>query len=145
METEAVRQLVEELIPFVKKAGITVEELTSTKVRLRVPHEPTNLSPMGTLHAGALFTAAETCAATLCFVSLGESVMVVAKAGDIRFRRPGRGDVLALAQMTPVEAQKLLDGVQRDGKLDAQVVVELADAGGEPVATSTVTLSLRRA
>jgi uncharacterized protein (TIGR00369 family) len=144
MDSGSVRNLVENLIPFVQKTGVRVDELSATKVRLKLPHDASNLNPMGILHAGATFTLAETAAAALCLMALGSSVMFIGKAVDIRFKRPGKGDVTATAQLTPVDAQRIRDSAQRDGKLDAPIVVEVHDGSGEPVATATVTMSVRR-
>lgn len=144
MDVAAVKNLVEQMIPFVKKTGVLADELTPTKVRLRLPHDPTNLNPMGILHAGATFTLAETAAAALCVMALGQSVMFLGKGVDIRFRRPGKGEVIATAQLTPADAQKILDAAAREGKVDAPVVVDVTDPAGEPVATATVTMSVRR-
>ena len=144
MDASAVRNLVEELIPFVKKVGVRVVEATPTKVRLELPHDPSNLNPMGILHAGATFTLAETCAAALCVTAFGGRAMFIGKQVDIKFRRPGKGDVVATAQLTPADTQRILDGVQRDGKLDAPLAVDVTDAAGEPVASATVTMSVRK-
>lgn len=144
MEPAAVKNLVENLIPFVKKTGVVVDELTTTKVKLRLPHDASNLNPMGILHAGATFTLAETCAAALCVMALGQSVMFIGKAVDIKFKRPGKGDAVATAQLTPADAQRVLDGAQRDGKIDAPIMVDVTDPAGEPIAQATVTMSVRK-
>ena len=60
MEPSAVKNLVEQLIPFVKKTGVLVEELSGDQGQAALPHDATNLNPMGILHAGATFTLAET-------------------------------------------------------------------------------------
>lgn len=144
MDAAAVKNLVEQLIPFVKKTGVVADELTATKVRLRLPYDPSNLNPMGILHAGATFTLAETAAAALCVMALGREAMFLGKRVDIGFRRPGKGEVTATAQLTPVEAQKILDGVKQGGKVDAAITVDVIDGAGEPVASATVTMSVRR-
>jgi len=144
MDTVAIKQLIEEMIPFVKKTGVVAEELSATKVKLRLPHDPSNLNPMGILHAGATFTLAETAAAALCLMAFGQKVMFLGKSAEIKFKRPGKGDLLAVAQLTPVDAQRILDGAQRDGKLDAPLLVEVTDPSGDPVAQATVTMSVRR-
>jgi uncharacterized protein (TIGR00369 family) len=144
MDPTAVKNLVEQMIPFVKKTGVAVDELSPTKARLKLPHDASNLNPMGILHAGATFTLAETTAAALALMALGGGVTFIGKSVDIRFRRPGKGDVLATAQLTPVEAQRIRDTAAKEGKLDAPIVVEVTDAAGEPVASATVTLSVRR-
>ena len=143
MDAGAVKNLVEQMIPFVKKVGVVTEELGSTKVRLKLPHDASNLNPMGILHAGATFTLAETAAAALCVMAL-PGVMFIGKGVDIRFRRPGKGDVFAVAQLTPVDAQRALDAAARDGKTDAPITVDITDAAGEPVASAVVTMSVRK-
>ena len=144
MDASAVKNLVEQLIPFVKKTGVVADELTPTKVKLRLPFDETNLNPMGILHAGATFTLAETCAAAICLMSLGHQVMFIGKAVDIRFKRPGKGDLIAIAQLTPAEAQKIVDGAKASGKLDAPIMVDVTDGSGEPVAAATITMSVRK-
>ncbi|HEX6838294.1 MAG TPA: PaaI family thioesterase, partial [Polyangia bacterium] len=128
----------------VKKTGVVVDELSATKVKLRLPHDPSNLNPMGILHAGASFTLAETAAAALCVMAFGERAMFLGKRVDIAFKRPGKGDVIATAQLTPLDAQRILDEVARMGKTDAPLVVDVGDATNEPIAQATVTMSVRR-
>ena len=94
MDASSVKNLVEKLIPYVKKTGVVADELTATKVKLRLPHDPSNLNPMGILHAGATFTLAETAAAALCLMALGQQAMFIGKGVDIAFKRPGKGEVL---------------------------------------------------
>jgi uncharacterized protein (TIGR00369 family) len=143
MDPGAVKNLIENLIPFVKKTGVVVDELSPTKVKLRLPLDPSNLNPMGILHAGPVFTVAETAAAALCVMSLA-GVSFIAKGVDIKFKRPGRGDVFGVAQLTPVDAQRIVDAAQRDGKVDAPIQVEVLDTTGEMVSSATVTMSVRR-
>ena len=70
--------------------------------------------------------------------------MFIGKRVEIQFKRPGKGDVTATAQLTPVDAQRIIDAALRDGKIDAPMSVDVVDASGEPVATAAVTLSVRR-
>ena len=144
MDAASVKNLVEQLIPFVKKTGVVAEELSATKVKLRLPFDATNTNPMGILHAGATFTLAETAAAALCVMAFAQKVMFIGKRVDISFKRPGKSDALATAQLTPVDAQRILDEVARAGKTDAPINVDVVDVGGEPVAQATVTMSVRK-
>jgi len=50
-----------------------------------------------------------------------------------------------IRQLTPIDVQRILDEVARTGKTDAPLVVDVTDAAGEPVASATVTMSVRRA
>jgi uncharacterized protein (TIGR00369 family) len=144
LDMNAVRTLLETGVPFAKKTGALVDELSPTKVRLKLPLDPTNMSPMGTVHAGALFTVAETAAAAIGITALGPTVMFIAKSVEVKFRRPARGDVFAVAQLTPLDAQRMVDAAHKDGKTDAVISVEVLDVGGEVVTTAAVTFSVRR-
>ena len=144
MDAASVKNLVEQLIPFVKKTGVVADELSATKVKLRLPHDPSNLNPMGILHAGATFTLAETAAAALCVMAFAGRAMFIGKRVDIAFKRQGKGDVFATTQLTPIDVQRILDEVARTGKTDAPLVVDVTDAAGEPVASATVTMSVRK-
>ncbi|MGZ3438271.1 MAG: PaaI family thioesterase [Polyangia bacterium] len=144
MDAASVKNLVEQLIPFVKKTGVVADELTATKVKLHLPHDPTNLNPMGILHAGASFTLAETAAAAMCVMAFGQRVMFIGKKVEIAFKRPGKGDVFATTQLTPVDTQRIMDEVGKSGKTDAPLAVDVVDATGETVAIATVTMSVRK-
>jgi len=144
MEAPDVKNIVEQLIPFVKKTGVVADELSATKVKLRLPSDASNMNPMGMLHAGATFTLAETTAAALCLMVFHPHAVFIGKKVDIAFRRPGRGDIVSTAQLTPVDAQRILDEVKLKGKTDAAFAVDVVDATGEPVATATVTMSVRK-
>jgi uncharacterized protein (TIGR00369 family) len=144
MEMSSVKNLIEEMIPFVKKTGILVDDLSPSKVVLRLPHDPSNLNPLGILHAGATFTLAETAAAAMCIMAFGQKVMFIGKQVEIRFRRPGKGNVKAISQLTPLDAQRALDAVQREGKTDCALLVDVVDSTGEPISSATVTMSVRR-
>ena len=144
MDAASVKHLVEQLIPFVNKTGVVADELSATKVKLRLPHDASNLNPMGILHAGATFTLAETAAAALCVMAFGERATFIGKKAEIAFKRPGKGDVIATTQLTPLDAQRILDEVARMGKTDAPLVVDVVDASNEPVAQATVTMSVRK-
>ena len=99
---------------------------------------------MGILHAGASFTLAETAAAAMCVMAFGQRAMFLGKRVDIAFKRPGKGDVIATSQLTPIDAQRIVDEVARTGKTDAPITVDVVDATGEMVATATVTMSVRK-
>jgi uncharacterized protein (TIGR00369 family) len=144
MDAPDVKNIVEQLIPFVKKTGVVADELSTTKVRLRLPTDAANMNPMGMLHAGATFTLAETTAAALCLMVFHPHAVFIGKKVEIAFKRPGRGDIFSTTQLTPVDAQRILDEVKRNGKTDAPFAVDVVDATGEPVATATVTMSVRR-
>ncbi|WP_081635373.1 PaaI family thioesterase [Nocardia sp. BMG111209] len=56
---EQIRRTVDTLVPFVNLAGIRMTELGPDSAVAEIPAEPDKLNHLGTVHAGALFLAAE--------------------------------------------------------------------------------------
>ncbi len=145
MDASSVKNLVENLIPFVKKTGVVARTLEPGKVSLGLPHDAANLNPMGIVHAGASFTLAETTAAALCVMSFDVGKLTfIGKQVDIRFRRPGKGELVSSAAISPDDLAAAAAKTAELGKHDVPITVEVTDVAGEPVATAVVTMALRR-
>jgi uncharacterized protein (TIGR00369 family) len=145
MDASSVKNLVENLIPYVKKTGVVARSLEPGQVSLALPHDATNLNPMGIVHAGASFTLAETTAAALCVMSFDVSKMTfIGKQVDIRFRRPGKGELVSRAALSAADVLSATARALEVGKHDVPITVEVTDSAGEPVATATVTMALRK-
>jgi len=145
MDAGSVKNLVENLIPFVKKTGVVARSLEPRAVVLALPHDVSNLNPMGIVHAGASFTLAETTAAALCVMSFDISKLsFIGKQVDIRFRRPGKGELTSRAQLAEADVAAASAQALAAGKHDLPITVDVTDAAGEPVASATVTMALRQ-
>ncbi|AUL98833.1 DUF4442 domain-containing protein [Zoogloeaceae bacteirum Par-f-2] len=68
-------------------------DLTTIRVMLR--HSWRTVNPAGALFGGALYAAADPMFAMLLALQLGDEVIVWDKAGQIRYRRPGRSHLFA--------------------------------------------------
>ena len=164
MDASSVKNLVEQLIPFVKKTGVVADELSATKVKLRLPHDPTNLNPMGILHAGAEVGSATPADLFKRGAGLVEKhaardprgalaiLDAVARTAPDHARAAGlRRDLLeriVVADPNDLDAVSNLAVVceeQGDLKKCAALLQPHAvDGAGEPVAAATVTMSVRR-
>ena len=148
MTVPEIQRLVAAQIPLAQMLHLQLEEVSPNFARLLLPFDPLLLNHVGTLHAGALFTAAETCALALGYTLLPISeVQCHSKAVEMRFRKPARHDLWATAQLAPLadgSPNELLARLTAEGKIDAQVMVELSDQAGERAAEGTITLILRR-
>lgn len=139
------RQFVQEASPFLRRVGVQFEEASPAEVRLRLPLDPDNLGGAGQLHSGAIFTLATAAAAALAQLAFDPAQFSITdKAGDVRFRRPARGDLWARAQISHQVLKATLERGRTEGRVDVAVPVSLSDQAGERVADATVTLSLRR-
>ncbi len=145
MHTGDVKRLLEEAIPFLRKAGVRLEEASGGEARLRLPLDEGNLGQGGLVHPGAIFTLAEAAATALGLQAFDPAQFtLISKAGDVRFRRPARGDLWARAQLEHDTLEATRERGSSEGKVDVAVPVALSDQSGERVAEATVTLSLRR-
>ncbi|MCS6913294.1 MAG: YiiD C-terminal domain-containing protein [Myxococcales bacterium] len=139
------RLLVQETSPFLRRVGVQVEEASPAEVRLHLPLNPDNLGSSGQLHAGAIFTLATAAATVLAQLAFDPTQFsIIDKTGDVRFRRPARGDLWARAQLSHQVLEATLERGRTEGRVDVAVPVSLSDQAGERVADATVTLSLRR-
>ena len=104
-----------------------------------------NLNLVGAVHEGAVFTMAEAAVVVLGNVAFAtENLSFSTKRAEIRYRRAGKGDLWARAQLLHETRQGVLDHALTEGKVDVPLVVEITDQAGERIADVTVTLSLRR-
>jgi acyl-coenzyme A thioesterase PaaI-like protein len=137
--------LVASRIPMAHTLQLKVDELSPSRVRLLLPREPALLNHTGTLHAAAQTAAAETAAIALGFAVLGHvEVTCQSKSIELRFRKPGRTELWASAQLPPESPQDLEARLTAEGKVDLAILVELADPAGERITEGTVTVTLRR-
>ena len=144
MDAASVKNLIEQLIPFVKKTGVVAEELTATKVKLRLPHDRDQLESDGHPARGRQLHAGGDGGGGDVRDGLRSARDVHRQARRHRLQAAGQGRRDRTSQLTPIDAQRILDEVARTGKTDAPIVVDVVDAAGEPVATATVTMSVRK-
>ena len=151
MTVADIQRLVAEQIPLVKTLRMELEEVSPGEARLLLRFDAALGNHAGALHAGALFSAAETCALALGYMLLPNTeVICQTKAVEMRFRKPARSDVWATAQPLPSPEgegshhEELLARLTAEGKIDVPLLVALADQAGERAADGTITLTLRR-
>jgi acyl-coenzyme A thioesterase PaaI-like protein len=107
---------------------------------VRLPERPELTNHVGSQHAGALFTVAET-ASGAAFVGafaarMGE-VTPLARSAEISYEKIAKGPIEASATLG-VPAEEALATLDAEGKVEFPCQVELADASGTRVATATV-------
>ncbi len=145
MAFENVKMILEQMIPYVKKTGVKVESLEKGSVKLAMPHDKTNYNPMGILHAGSVFTLAETTAAALCLTTIDQGKMsFIGKEVSIRFRKPGKGDVTCEASISDEEVAKIAEEVAANGKTDGVFTCEVKDKDGNVTAESKAIFAFRK-
>src|SRR6201996_8880869 len=132
-------------VPYISHMGIEVTEMSEGTATAILPDRPELHNHVGSQHAGALFGVAET-ASGAAFVGafavrMGD-VTPLARSAEIAYVKVARGQVEAKAKLG-VPAAEALATLDKDGRVDFSVEVEMTDGEGDTVATATVDWNVR--
>ena len=137
---EAIAQGMSQAVPFAAFLGLEITSVGEGEAVVRLPERQELTNHVGSQHAGALFTAAET-ASGAAFVGafaerLGE-ITPLARSADVDYLKIAKGPIDATAKLG-VNAAEALATLDAEGKVEFPCKVELADQSGLRVATATV-------
>jgi uncharacterized protein (TIGR00369 family) len=142
---EAIAQGMTQAVPFAGHLGLEITSVSEGEAVVVLPERSELANHVGSQHAGALFTVAET-ASGAAFVGafaerLGE-VTPLARSAEIAYEKIAKGPIEASAKlgMPAAEALATLDA---DGKVEFPCEVELSDSSGLRVARATVRWHVR--
>jgi uncharacterized protein (TIGR00369 family) len=132
-------------VPFVDTLGVSVEEARPGQVVLRLPMKPGNLAHGGVLHTGAMFAVGELAAS----VALGThprlaSLKRLQKATRIEYLAPSTKDTTAHAMVTAEMVQAITSALDRDGKAQVEIPVQLMDGHGTDVGEVVALFTFRK-
>lgn len=132
-------------VPFVEHLGLEIIEVGPGEATVRLPRRQELTNHVGSQHAGALFTAAET-ASGAAFVGafairMGD-VTPLARAAEINYERIASGPITAQGKLG-IDAAEALAILDETGKVEFPCEVELTDSDGNRVATATVRWHVR--
>ncbi|MGD9735389.1 MAG: DUF4442 domain-containing protein [Solirubrobacterales bacterium] len=135
-----------QVVPFVGYLDLRIESLTAGEATVVLPDKAELKNHVGSQHAGALFTAAET-ASGAAFVGafaerMGE-VRPLARSAEISYEKVAEGEVRANARLG-VPAAEALATLDSEGIVQFPCEIELRDGDGETVATATVRWHVRK-
>ncbi len=103
-------------------------DLTTIRVMLR--HSWRTVNPAGVLFGGALYAAADPMFAMLLALQLGDDVIVWDKAGQIRYRRPGRSHLFADFHVDAATVAAVRRELAERGETERTFRVDLRDGQG---------------
>jgi uncharacterized protein (TIGR00369 family) len=132
-------------VPFVGYLGLEITEVAAGEATVRLPRGKDLTNHVGSQHAGALFTVAET-ASGAAFVGafavrMGD-VTPLARSAEIEYLKIANGPITASAKLG-VDAAEALAILDAEGKVEFPCEVELSDESGDTVATATVSWHVR--
>ena len=143
---ETIRAQMADAVPFAKHIGVELIEIAPGRGVARLEQSGQVSNHIGTMHAGALFTLAETAsgaAMTGTFADIIMAVRPVAAEARVRYLKLARGPLTATA--TTVEPPEALRAkLDADKKVAFDVAVDVTDEKGQSVAALTVAWNVRR-
>lgn len=127
-------------VPFAAFLDLEITEVAAGEATVVLPRKAELNNHVGSQHAGALFTAAET-ASGAAFVGafavrMGD-VTPLARSAEIEYEKIAHGAITAKATLG-IEAAAALATLDEEGKVEFPCEVELTDKDGQRVATATV-------
>jgi uncharacterized protein (TIGR00369 family) len=127
-------------VPFVGYLGLEITEISEGEATVVMPERPELLNHVGSQHAGALFTAAETASGAAFVGAFAErmaDVTPLARSAEIAYEKIASGQISATARLA-VDAAEALATLDAEGKVEFPCEVELSDGDGQRVASATV-------
>lgn len=140
MVYDRIKQQMMDTLPFVRLLGISIDEIGAGTSRVSLPDDPKLHNHLGTQHAGALFTLAETASGAAMAGGFAELILglrPVAKSSRIEYQKVARGATRAEGRV-PGDLAALKAQLAQDGKVAFPVAVDIFDAEGTLAAQVTV-------
>ena len=133
----------EQLIPVAWRMGVRFTDLRRGYVQASLPFEG-NGNHFGTVYAGVIFTLAEVLGGALHFATFDATTHYPLVRGvDIKFLKPGRGDLTASASLDDETIARVLAEAGTDQKAPFELHAEVVDAEGVVVATTVGDYQIR--
>ncbi|WP_330253483.1 DUF4442 domain-containing protein [Nocardia sp. NBC_00565] len=112
VDYEYLRAVSQEMVPFGRHVGTRITEIGPERAVVEIPAVDTVRNHMGTVHAGALFTAADIGGAA-AFVGAAATRLrtverLVLRAGTASYRKPAIGRIRAIATVDQRELAEVL-------------------------------------
>lgn len=140
LDYEHLRQVSDAMVPFGNHVGTTITEIGPERAVVEIPTDDSVYNHMGTVHAGALFTAADIAGAA-AFVGaaaprLDTITRLVLRTGTASYRKPALGRIRAVATVDARELREIL-AAQHDQRFELSGKAVLLDDADVVVAKFT--------
>lgn len=132
-------------VPFSGHLGLEIETIAAGESLVLLPERVELTNHVGSQHAGALFTVAETASGAAFVGAFAErlgDVTPLARSAEISYVKVARGPIEARARLAG-STTELLATLDAEGKVEFPCEVEMIDGSGERVATATVRWHVR--
>ena len=142
----AIRELMPQLVPFVKTLGLEYLELEEGRAVLRLADEPAFHNHVGGPHAGAIFTLAESASGAVVigsFEDLLATVTPLAASAEIAYTKLQKGPVTATAELGRPAADVRAELAETGKTVQFPVEVTMTDEAGEQTSRMSISWALR--
>jgi len=142
---DLIAQGMSQAVPFAGHLGLEITRVAEGEAEVRLPERTELTNHVGSQHAGALFTVAETASGAAFVGAFAErlgDVTPLARAAEISYLKIAKGPIEASARLG-VPAAEALATLDEEGKVVFPCEIELTDAAGKRVATATVQWHVR--
>jgi uncharacterized protein (TIGR00369 family) len=132
-------------IPFAGHLGVSVTSMAEGEAVALLPEREELKNHVGSQHAGALFSVAETASGAAFVAAFAErmgDVTPLARGAEIAYEKIANGPIEASA-MLGMAKDDALATLDRDGKVEFACEVLLTDAEGTQVASASVRWHVR--
>ncbi|HET7485456.1 MAG TPA: DUF4442 domain-containing protein [Solirubrobacterales bacterium] len=142
---DAIAQGMTQAVPFAGHLSLEIASIAEGEATVVLPERPELTNHVGSQHAGALFTVAETASGAAFVGAFAErlgDVTPLARGAEISYEKIAKGPIEARAKLA-VPAAEALSTLEAEGKVVFPCEIELTDASGRRVAAATVQWHVR--
>jgi acyl-coenzyme A thioesterase PaaI-like protein len=140
VDFDAIAAGMTQAVPFAGHLGLEIARVAPGEAVVVLPESGELTNHVGSQHAGALFTAAETASGAAFVGAFAErmgDVTPLARSAEISYDKIAKGPIEASAKLA-VPAEEALATLDAEGKVVFPCEIVLTDADGQRVATATV-------
>ena len=127
-------------------AGIKIEVIAKDfkYVRTRLKRRPWTKNIVGTQFGGSIYAMTDPIYMTMLMMLLGHDYIVWDKAATVRFRKPGRSDLIAEFVLTDQDVDAIKQQLTTVEKFDWQRTVLVKNPAGEIIAEVDKVIHIRK-
>jgi hypothetical protein len=134
------------LWPPLLGAGIRVKRLQSDwkEIDVEMNLHFWNANFVGTHYGGSLYSMTDPFYMLMLIQNLGRDYIVWDKSANIRFRKPGKGRVVARFRLSDEQIEGIRRDLQTQPRIEPTFLVEVTDESGEVIAEVQKVLHVRK-
>lgn len=144
MKPEQIKQLLPQLVPFIQTVGLEITEVAPGSATVVLASRREVHNHIGTVHAGALYTAGESATGAVVLGLFGDllpGLFIALKSAQVTHSKARAGDLTARATLLG-DAAAVRQGYDADQKADFDVQVHF-EVDGTEVAEVRYTWAVR--